>query len=272
MLHPDIERVALLGWHLYPCSTRSRAGCFKAATDAATCDLDQLEQWSRAYPRCNWRVICGPSRIWGLDVDIPSIDHAADGVTAMKALVEVHGALPPRPMTRSGGGGYAMFFEHRGERIVGKTGHPYPGIDPRRGRLSVTIPPSIHITTKLPYRWLNAPWEVTPPVAPAWLVKLVEEPPEPAQPRQPVDTTDVARNRLYRAAIAVAQAGTGARNETLNRRAYQVGRMLADGLLLEQEAVEALYAAARAAGLDHNEARGTIKSGINSGRRRGASG
>src|SRR6185503_9603785 len=109
------------------------------------------------------------------------------------------------------------------------------GIDPRRGRLSVTIPPSIHITTKQPYRWLHAPWDIAPPVAPAWLVKLVEEPPEPAPPRQTVDTTDAARNRLYRAATAVAQAGQGGRNETLNRRSYQIGRMLAEGLLAEQE-------------------------------------
>src|SRR6185503_2561484 len=144
MLHPDIERVALLGWYLYPSSNRTKAGCFKRATDAATCDLNQLALWSREFPRCNWRVVLGPSRVWGLDIDSPSADHTADGITAMKALVNVHGPIPDRPMTRSGGGGYAMFFKHDGERIVGKTGTPYPGIDPRRGRLSVTIPPSIH--------------------------------------------------------------------------------------------------------------------------------
>lgn len=268
----EIEAVCLLGWRVYPCSRTTRRGCFKGATDAASYDLNVVAGWCQEFRNPNWRVVMQGSGIWGLDVDVPGADHASDGVIAMKNLVSVHGPLPDRPMTRSGGGGYAIFFKHNGERIVGKTNHPYPGIDPRRGRLSVTIPPSVHITTRQPYRWLHAPWNVTPPVAPAWLLKLVEEPPEPATRPAPPDTTDVARNRLYRAATAVAQAGQGARNETLNRRSYQVGRMLAEGLLAEQEAVEALYSAARTAGLDHHEARGTIKSGISSGLRRGASG
>lgn len=270
-LPPDIERVALLGWHVYPCSTRTKAGCFKNATDAATCDLDQLEQWSRQYPKCNWRVVLGPSQLWGLDCDAPPL-HAHDGVSALTELVKVHGPLPPRPTMRSGGGGIGVFFRHNGERIIGNSGCPAPGIDPRRARQSQTIPPSRHIVTGNAYRWAVAPWEVSAPTAPVWLLKLVEPPPEHVPVHRVIDTTDAARVKLYRAVQEVAQAGAGSRNDTLNRRAYQVGRMLAAGLLAEQEAIEALYGAARAAGLDHNEAKGTIRSGINSGLRRGASG
>lgn len=270
-LHPDIERVALLGWHLYPASNRSRKGCFKSATDAATCDLDQLERWQHEYPGCNWRVVCGPSRIWGLDVDAPTT-HAADGITALADIVRSNGPLPRRPQLRSGGGGLALFFRHNGETITGKTGHPARGIDPRRGRLSQTIPPSIHIATRKPYRWIDAPWDVPPPLGPAWLLRLLQPPQEPAYQRPTIDTTDAARNRLYRAATAVAQCGEGQRNDVLNRRAFQVGSMMADGLLGEQEAIEALYSAARVAGLDHGEAKATIRSGINSGLRRGGRG
>jgi hypothetical protein len=43
--------------------------------------------------------------------------------------------------------------------------------------------------------------------------------------------------------------------------------MIGAGLLGEMEAVEALYGAARQAGLDHVETRDTIRSGISSGRR-----
>ena len=163
-----------------------------------------------------------------------------------------------------------MFFRHNGERITGKSGDPFPGIDPRRGRLSQTIPPSIHVDTRKPYRWLIAPWDLAPPDAPAWLLKLVEEPPEPVYSRPQIDTTDAARNRLYRAASAIAQAGPGGRNDILNRRSYQVGTMIGDGLLSEQEAIEALYAAARTAGLDHGEAKATIRSGVTSGMGRGS--
>lgn len=270
-LHPDIERVALLGWRLYPCSNRTKAGCFRGATDAATYDLNQLARWTGEYPRCNWRVVMQGSGVWMLDCDVPP-GHAHDGVQNMRDLCNVHGALPPRPTARSGGGGLVLVFRHTDERIIGESGHPAAGIDPRRGRQSQTIPPSVHTVTRRPYRWLTAPWQVTPPDAPAWLLRLVAPPPEPAYRRAPIDTTDAARNRLYRAATAVAQAGSGSRNETLNRRSFQVGRLIADGLLGEQEAIEALYGAARTAGLDHSEAKATIRSGVNSGLRRGAGG
>jgi hypothetical protein len=267
-LHPDLERLALLGWCLYPASNRSRAGCFKGATDASTHDLDRLEQWARAYPACNWRVVCGKSGIWGLDCDVPP-GHAHDGIANLAALCNVHGPLPPRPQLRSGGGGVVLFFRHQGERIIGEAGHPAAGIDPRRGRQSQTIPPSVHLTTRRPYRWLVAPWEVAPPPAPEWLLRLLAPPPEPAIPKVQIDTSDAARRRLYRAALAVSQAVNGQRNAILNRRAFQIGRLIGAGLLDEREAVGALYGAARQVGLDHAETKATIRSGLMAGMRHG---
>jgi len=272
MIPREIEAVALLGWHVYPCSRSSRAGAFKGAHLAATYDLDQLSRWCAEFASPNWRLVLGPSSLWGLDVDAAGPTHSADGIAAMRALIAVHGPLPDRPTTRSGGGGYAIFFRHGSEKIVGKTGVPAPGIDPRRGQLSVTIPPSVHTVTGRQYRWLIAPWEVAPPPAPPWLLRLVAPPPEPEVRRAPIDTTDAARQRLYRAANAVAAATPGQRNDILNRRAYEVGHMIGAGLLGEREGVEALYGAARQAGLPHPEARATIVSGINSGIRRASHG
>lgn len=265
MIPPEIEAVALLGWAVYPSSSASKAGAFRGAHLAATCDLNTIARWSAEYRRCNWRVVFGPSRLWGLDVDAAGATHEADGIAALRSLVEQHGLLPPRPMTRSGGGGYALFFAHHGEKIAGKSGTPLPGIDPRRGMLSVTIPPSIHTVTGKPYRWLVKPWQVNPPRAPDWLLRLVEPPPEPAY--VPVDTSDKARFRLNRALMAVLDADPGSRNETLNRRSYQVGRMVGRGLLAERDAFEALYSAGRTIGLEHVEIQATVKSGLASGRR-----
>jgi hypothetical protein len=212
-------------------------------------------------------VIFGKSGLWGFDLDVPGINHIHDGIAAMASLVKTHGSLPPRPQARSGGGGLGIYFRHVGERLIGNTNQPLDGMDPRRGAQSQTIPPSVHVDTRRPYRWLVPPWEVAPPIAPAWLSKLLEPPPEPVWKRQEIDTTDQARRRLYLAALAVMDAAPGTRNDTLNRRSYQVGRMIGSGLLMEQEAVEALYGAARAAGLDHAEVRETIRSGIRGGQR-----
>jgi hypothetical protein len=264
MIHPDIERVALLGWRVAPASRVSKASCIKGATDLATSDLNQIARWSTEFPNCNWRVYMSGSGIFALDCDVPP-GHAHDGVAGLTALVQQNGPLPKRPTFRSGGGGVGLFFKHTNERIIGDGGHPAPGIDPRRGRQSQTIPPSIHISTRQPYRWIVPPWEVNPPEAPVWLLKLLEPKPEPAYRKVVIDTTDAARNRLYRAASAVMNAGSGERNSVLNAKSYSIGRMISAGLLGEQEAVDALYGAARTIGLEHAEAKATIRSGIMSG-------
>ena len=155
-VHRDVESLALLGWRSHPTSRFSCAACFADAATLATCDLDTLGHRAQKYPYCDWRVVMEASRIWVQDVDVPGTRHKHDGVTAMKELFSAHGPLPPRPTTRSGGGGLALFFRHEGEAAVGRGGHPALGIDPRRGRQSVTVPLSLHPDTGRPYRWLVA--------------------------------------------------------------------------------------------------------------------
>jgi hypothetical protein len=265
----EVEAVALLGWHLYPASRRSRAGMFEGASDAATCDLDTIEDWCRRFPGCNWRVVFGPSDLWGLDLDVPRDGgHKEDGVAAFAALAKVHGGIPPRPQMRSGGGGVAIFFDHSdGERIIGKTGHPAPGIDPRRGRLSQTIPPSVHIVTGRPYIWVTPPWLVTPPKAPPWLLRLMEPPPEPSSGPAPDLPSGSARRNyavavLHSAIRQVAAAPPGTANDTLNRKTWAVAKFTADGSLSDNEVRDCMMAAARARNIPPREACLTIDSAL----------
>lgn len=271
MIPQEIEAVALLGWCVFPASQYSRASCFSGAHDAATHDLDTIAGWCRDYPGSNWRVSFGLSNLWGLDIDAKNEDHAADGIAAMCDLVAPHGGLPICPTTRSGGGGYAVFFQHDGEPIIGKSGHPAGGIDPRRGRQSVTLPPSIHLTTRNPYVWLRAPWEINTKPAPAWLLEAVRPPPEPVYRPAP-DLADGDKARTYavaalRSAVAtVATAPSGQSNDTLNREAYSLARFLRAGALSESEIRDCLVAGARARAIPIKEALATIASGIRSRR------
>ncbi len=261
----EIERVALLGWRVYPSSQTTKHARFKEPGLKASFDLDVIAGWVKLYGDSNWRVVMEGSGIWGLDVDVPSADHAADGVVVMAGMVAEHGALPLRPTTRSGGGGYAVFFKHEGEPVWGKTGHPHDGLDPRVGKLSVTIPPSIHITTKRSYTWLVPPWTVDPPKAPDWLLKAVA-PPFRAKPRMPeVTTTSRAERRLRTAVDLVLSAPAGRSNDTLNRQAFALGRHIAAGALSEATAAEALYCAAMHRHIPSSEARDTIRSGFRGG-------
>ena len=271
----DIERVALLGWHVYPQSNYGRAACFEGAHGAASCDLDTIAGWCRAYPNSNWRVVCGPSRIWGLDLDVPPI-HLHDGIANFSKLAAEHEPLPRRPAMRSGGGGLAIFFEHRGELIRGKAGVPVPGSDPRRERQAQTIPPSRHHSTGKPYYWIVAPWETSPPAAPRWLLDAVKPPMEPpVKPVAQLATGDRARNyavgALYNAVRRVGAAGKGSRNDTLNTEAFALARFVLTGALSESEVRDALFAAAQASGLTGDDgsrsALLTIDSGLKSRRR-----
>jgi hypothetical protein len=213
------------------------------------------------------------SGIWALDLDVPSPDHAADGVAAFKALVEEHGQVPPRPTMRTGGGGLVLFFKHNGEPIGGKTGTPCPGIDPRRGRLAVTVPPSPHVRTGLAYRWIIRPWDLDPPPAPGWLLRLVAPPvreplPEPrAIPATGGKRRGYAVAALQHATSRVAQAQAGTRNATLNAETWAMRRFISQGLLDMGEVAEALAHAGRLAGLDLPEVALTVKSALRAGSR-----
>lgn len=267
-LPDEIERAALIGWHIYPASRYSKAGAFTGAAAAATCDLDTLETWAREFPVCNWRAVCGPSGLFALDVDRPGT-HSSDGFAALGALVEKHGPLPLRPMTRTGGsGGAVLFFRHDGQPLRGQSGHPAPGLDPHRGRQAVTIPPSRHPSTGGAYTWRAgcAPWELAPPPIPDWLAALLKPPPEPEWKRQPyVPTGDRARGAVMRAVHAVQDAPQGKANDILNKQAFRLGTWCGAGLLSEAEAVDTLYAAARTRRVPHREARDTIRSGFKAG-------
>lgn len=267
-LPPDVEAVALLNWHLYPMARRAKAGCFEGAHDAATSDLDQLARWHRDYSGCNWRVVMGPSGLFGLDIDRPGT-HKDDGFVAMSSLTAKHGPLPPRPMTRTGGsGGAALFFKHAGEPLRGKSGFPAPGLDPHRGRQAIVIPPSRHPVTGGAYTWRVAPWDLNPPPIPAWLSHLLAPPPEPAWMQQPFTPTDErARNAIMRAIHAVQDAAPGVANDTLNKQAYKLGMWCGAGFLAQHEAELTLLSAAQARSIPFREACDTIRSGIKAGAR-----
>lgn len=266
MIPPEIEAVALLGWAVYPSSRTSKAGCFEGASAAATSDLTQIEEWASRYRNCNWRFVCGPSGVFALDVDRPGT-HKSDGFASLTTLTTKHGPLPPRPMTRTGGsGGAVLFFAHRGEPLVGQSNKPAPGLDPHRGAQAIMIPPSRHPVTGGAYTWRVPPWECAPPPIPAWLATLLAPPPPPKPPAWK-PTPQRATTAVMRAVHAVQDAPSGAANDTLNRRAYSLGRWIGAGLLSTDDATSALLHAASQRSIPQPEARATIRSGLRAGQR-----
>ena len=65
----------------------------------------------------------------------------------------------------------------------------------------------------------------------------------------------------------MARAPTGTRNDTLNRAAFVLGRLVGAGVVGAGEVVRELEAAARHAGLGRVETQRTIRSGMTAGTR-----
>jgi hypothetical protein len=76
-----------------------------------------------------------------------------------------------------------------------------------------------------------------------------------------------ARAALTAESERVAAAPVGTRNDTLNRAAFALGRLVGAGLLDQGDVVRELDAAARRRGLGRAEIRRTIRSGLTAGRR-----
>lgn len=267
-LHPDIERLALLGWRLVPMVRKSRKGFWRGYIDDATHDLDTLARWQRDYRGANWAVIPGASGIWCLDVDIAGPDHRHDGVAALRSLVELHGALPARPHGRSGGGGHLLVFRATAPVQPGPE-KPAPGLDCLAVRNPVTVAPSCHRRTGLPYRWIVAPWDLAPPPAPEWLLAMLAPPAPPPRPARPIyPSSDRAIRALMRSFNAVADAAPGTRNSALLRRATLIGGYVGAGAIGREEAERELIAAGTAAGQSRAEAQSTVRSGLRRGEAR----
>jgi hypothetical protein len=263
-LHPDIERVALLGWRCVP-ATRSKKGMFGGYLDVATHDLDQLDRWAHAYPGCNWKVVPQGSGVWGWDVDVPGEDHEHDGVAALRAYCEQFGEIPARPHGRSGSGGHLLIFKDEGRPMVRGESKPCRGIDTCAGKVAFTIAPSRGKWGE-PYRWHVAPWELAAPPAPDWVYDLLKPPPAKPRPERPqILTEDGARRSLARVIDNLVVVTQGGRNGALNRASYTVGGLIGAGKLTEQEAIYALYTAGRHIGLEDGECRATIRSGLDAG-------
>jgi hypothetical protein len=80
-----------------------------------------------------------------------------------------------------------------------------------------------------------------------------------------------AQAALEGSADELAQAAPGERNDTLNKKAFRLGRMVVRGWISSEEVLEALLAAADACGLNEDDgeelSRKTIQSGVDGGKK-----
>jgi Bifunctional DNA primase/polymerase, N-terminal len=224
----------------------------------ASADPTVVGEWWRRWPDANLALATG-RRFDVLDLDGP------EGVEALAAALSIAPTEHPGPVARSGGGGWHLLYAPTG---LGNRVGLLARVDWRgRGGL-IVAPPSQHASGHR-YHWVR-PLTATLPTVPAGLRRLLAPPPTPRTTLPPAPGPSGRRSGYARAALAreqaaVASAPPGHRNATLNRAAFNLGQLVAAGLLEVGEVRAVLLAAALEAGNPEAKAHATIESGLRGG-------
>jgi hypothetical protein len=231
---------------------RLRHGLLDASTDPAI-----LRRWWSAWPSANIGLSTG------VHVDVCDVDSPA-GLRTLLAAVPDRG-LALAPVVRTGSGGWHLYVAATG---LGNRVRLLPDVDWRGAGGYVVAPPSLHSSGRR-YRWERGAGPLDAPVCPAGLLRLVagDRPTVAARSGGPHGPR-YGEAALAGEAARVAGAAAGTRNDTLNRAAFALGQLVAEGLLDSSDVSQALAEAAHTAGLGRTEVVRTVRSGLRAGLRR----
>ena len=181
--------------------------------------------------------------------------------------------LPATITARTGRDGQHLYYRYT--RPVGNsTGKLGPHIDVRGDGGQVVYPGSVHPETGRRYEWAEglAPWQVAIAELPAHILERLNGHDVAADVAHVGPTLPRTANgdRYVQAALegelgALRAAAEGQRNETLNKAAFSLGTLVGGGHLNRQEVEQALQTAAEAVGLEPEEVKATVRSGLDSG-------
>jgi hypothetical protein len=224
-----------------------------AAADAAV-----VGEWWRRWPQANLALATGRC------FDVLDLD-GEQGVEALRAVLSIAPLEHPGSVARTGGGGWHLLYAPTG---LGNRVGLLPGVDWRgRGGL-IVAPPSRHASGHR-YRWVR-PLTASLPEVPTGLRRLLTPPPTQRTTLPPATAPagrggGYGRAALTREQASVATAPEGRRNATLNRAAFNLGQLVAAGLLDADDVRAVLLAAAAEAGNPEAKARASIESGLRGG-------
>ena len=181
--------------------------------------------------------------------------------------------LPPTVTVLTGGGGRHFYFRHPGGKVPNSVGRLGPHVDVRGDGGQAVFVGSVHPHTGRPYAWAagRSPEDVSAAALPRDILRqltggLRGNSANCANSANYLSGVGMSsaygRAALDGEVLGVQTAPYGTRNDRLNRAAYRLGQLIADGHLFELEVVLRLLWAAEACGLPVGEASRTIRSGL----------
>jgi hypothetical protein len=165
------------GWPVFP--VRGKVPLTPHGVKDATTDPIAIREWWNKWPDANIGIATGlSSHLVVLDID------GVEGENSLKELEAQFGKVPATLEAQTGNSGRHLYFESRDERLVIRNSSSTLGrcLDVRGEGGYVVAPPSIHVTTRKCYQWINR----EPPLpVPAWIaagkpsLKLAFDRPQP---------------------------------------------------------------------------------------------
>lgn len=276
---PSLMRSALAcaerDWHVFPCAPGAKPPALPDTDwrEISTTDPAQIERWWTARPY-NIGIDCGKSGLVVIDLDVPG--HGTrdpgdqpTGRDGLARLAQEHHEKIPGTFTVAtpSEGGLHLYYAANGTTIRNSTSKLAPLVDIRATDGYVIAPgskiggTSYTIASMAPL----APF-------PDWIVRLLQPPSRPRTAGSPVAFADqrpapYAEAALTNEVTAVATAKEGTRNDTLNRAAFNLGQLVATGVLTATTVTTELTKAALESGLKPTEISRTIRSGLTAGER-----
>jgi hypothetical protein len=277
------------GWHVFPCAPGSKRPALRQNwQDLATTDQGRIRAWWARQPY-NVGIACGPSGLVVIDLDVareqpggsdgsrssgrPGLDGPASGADALERLCQAHGQRYPAGTytVDTPSGGSHLYFTAPDTPVRNSAGRLGPLIDVRADGGYVVGDGSLIDGRRYAARGDFLPLALP---LPAWLARTLNETPAWPEITPPLPVLDRAQGRAYALAAfreetrRVAEARVGTRNDTLNRAAFNLGQLVAAGLIPPLPVMTGLADAAARAGLPADEARRTIRSGLAAGTRK----
>ncbi len=287
---------AARGWAVFPCQPRGKAPATAHGVHDASCDPAQIRRWWGVMPQANIGLACGPAGLVVLDLD------GGDGLQSWEELRLAYGFADDTVCSATGNGLHFLFAAPPDAQIGNSAGKLGPGLDVRARGGYIIAPPSVHPTGHVyAWDDAHHPDHIAPlPLPEVLCAMLVGD--SPRRHQEDLEHEDTKRREEHEARMtrrvrrplrglrasrpsrtfapscskpfvssclggekelaAVRAAPEGARNDTLNRAAFLLGKDVAAGRLDRAATEAALLDAAQAAGLPAREARATIASGL----------
>lgn len=276
------------GWKVFPCHSIEN-GCCTCGTPRctrqgkhpltehgfknATCDLDTVTRWWTDSPNANIGLYCDGSGVTVIDVDPDK-----GGSESLNTMIDTFGeSMLHTLQSETGGNGLHLFYtKPKGVEIRNKANNVLAGIDTRTAGY-VILPPSNHRSGGS-YRWLNDSPIADMPIGMVDMFRVKAPVPQRQGEPVPHSVNDDARAEAYgRDALdsemrKLASVMPGEQNCALNRSAFNMGQLIAGGILNEAEVVSAIERVVLSWPCDGEawtteNMKATLESGLNSGKK-----